>query len=411
MAKRDKETSLEFEDLSSYSSSKEYMRGRKNRRLRLAIKCVIGALCVLLIVFGSGLIYVSTDLISGLQTRAISKDELATNSNHVMDDSVKSIAVFGVDARNDVFEGQSDMIMIVTVDNKNKKLKMTSILRDSYVSIEGKGYKGGVDYYEKINAAYVEGGPELAIRTLNRNYGLQIEDYVTVNIANLATIIDAFGGVDIALTSEEIEEVNKNLWALSQEVLDQIAMDQESGVYDERNYPNISEVDYMTSGDGGTFHLNGNQAIAYGRIREIGYDMERVERQQNFVVSVLQQLLKQQLENQQVSYLELIRQIMPLCQTSMNLDDIVALTPLLTTSFQLETISVPDVDFEIWDDSPDENNARPLRYDLEAASHRIDSFLYEEDSPYWNQFGPDAKVSSGGEDSDSSNSSSQISGY
>ena len=86
-----------------------------------------------------------------------------------MDDSVRNIALFGVDSRNGDFTGLSDVVMILTVDNKHGKIKMTSILRDSEVQIEGESYNMGyLNYTDKINAAYQYGGPELAIRTSTR---------------------------------------------------------------------------------------------------------------------------------------------------------------------------------------------------------------------------------------------------
>ena len=95
--------------------------------------------------------------------------------------------------------------MILTVDNKHQKLKLTSILRDSEVTIDGERFNGEyIHYTDKINAAYNLGGPELAIRTLNQNFGLDIRDYVTVNFANMAAIVDAFGGVDITMTADEV---------------------------------------------------------------------------------------------------------------------------------------------------------------------------------------------------------------
>ena len=81
--------------------------------------------------------------------------------------------------------------------------------------------RGYVNYTDKINAAYSLGGPELAIRTLNQNFGLDIRDDVTVNFAYMAAIVDAFGGVNITMTGEEVYQLNANLWALSQEVEDE----------------------------------------------------------------------------------------------------------------------------------------------------------------------------------------------
>ena len=127
-----------------------------------------------------------------------------------------------MDARDNEFTGQSDAIMILTVDNKHHKLKLTSVLRDSKVPIEGVTLSGQeINWDTKINAAYAEGGPELAIRTLNQNFGLDITDYVTINFANMAAVRRCFWGTQITITTEEAEQINRNLWALNEEVKDQ----------------------------------------------------------------------------------------------------------------------------------------------------------------------------------------------
>jgi len=79
-----------------------------------------------------------------------------------------NIALFGVDSRNSYFDGNADVIMIISIDLKTQKIKMSSILRDTYVNIEGKGM-------DKINAAYAEGGPQLAIKTINQNFEMDIK--------------------------------------------------------------------------------------------------------------------------------------------------------------------------------------------------------------------------------------------
>lgn len=369
----------EFEDLSSYSSSKEYNKRRKNRRGHTVLKCILGVFCALLIVFGSGLIYIATHLLDDLTTTNITKDPtaLGIDPSVTMDDSIKNIALFGLDQRSAYSEDstRSDVIMVLTVDNKHKKLKITSILRDSYVSIEGENSNGvHVDYMDKINAAYAEGGYELAIRTLNRNFGLNIMDYVTIDFTDTAAIVDAFGGVEISLTAEEKWEINQNLWNLSQETEGLI---EDSDFLADANgqVVDLAGAEYSDSVE----LLNGNQAVAYGRIRNIGYDYQRVERQQ----IVFKALMNRVTQLSFGEYPSLISQLMPYCETSLDLTDAIGMTPILTSDFTIETISIPDVDYEL--DLTDDGSY--LYYDVEQAGHRIDSFINEEDSDYWEEFG------------------------
>ena len=369
----------EFEDLSSYSSSKEYNKRRKNRRGHTVLKCILGVFCALLIVFGSGLIYIATHLLDDLTTTNITKDPtaLGIDPSVTMDDSIKNIALFGLDQRSAYSEDstRSDVIMVLTVDNKHKKLKITSILRDSYVSIEGENSNGEhVDYMDKINAAYAEGGYELAIRTLNRNFGLNIMDYVTIDFTDTAAIVDAFGGVEISLTAEEKWEINQNLWNLSQET-EGLIKDSDFLADANGEVVDLAGAEYSDSVE----LLNGNQAVAYGRIRNIGYDYQRVERQQ----IVFKALMNRVTQLSFGEYPSLISQLMPYCETSLDLTDAIGMTPILTSDFTIETISIPDVDYEL--DLTDDGSY--LYYDVEQAGHRIDSFINEEDSDYWEEFG------------------------
>lgn len=402
MARKKHTNSQGFEDVSSYSSSKEYKKRRGKRRVRAVLRGIAIFFCLVFILCGSGLVYVSTNLLSGLNTTSIAKDDdtLGIDSeNIVMDNSIKNIALFGVDARNTEFTGRSDVIMILSVDNRHGKIKMTSILRDSELLIEGEGTSGYVSYVNKINAAYADGGPELAIRTLNQNFGLDIRDYVTINFANMAAIVDAFGGVDITMTAEEVSALNDNLWALQQEVEEQKELDQQNGTYDEQSYSDIGYEDFIPSLDGtvqlmygeyqdGTYHLNGNQAVAYGRIRYVGSDYARVERQQNVFSALVAKVGGMGLTD----YAKLAQELMPYCETSLNLDDILAMTPILFTDFTMSSISVPNAEYETdLFDQQDSSGTYHMIYDPTGAAQRISAFIYEEDSPYWEEYGDTSK--------------------
>ncbi len=378
-AKREREQG--FEDVSSYSPVEKKKR-RKGHRGRTVLQCIAAFLCVVMILFGSALIYISTDLIAELTTNTITKDpaKLGIREDAVVDDSIKNIALFGLDSRSSDFRGQSDVTMILTVDNRHGAIKMTSVLRDSLVNIEGESFSGEhVNWDAKINASYAVGGPELAIRTLNQNYGLRIEDYVTVNFVNMAAIVDAFGGVEMEVTAEEIEEINLNLRNLYWEVEQQKQQDIAVGTYDELNYPIILDSDYMSAtGDVATYLLNGNQAVSYGRIRNIGSDFGRVERQQKVLTGLVQRVKQLSITD----YPSLIKNLMPYCETNLDLNDIMSMVPILATDMDMESISIPDPDFE----TDLQDIKYDLVYDLTQASKRMSAFIFEEGSPYWDEY-------------------------
>ena len=192
-------------------------------------------------------------------------------------DSIINIALFGVDSA-DATTGRSDSIIIATIDTTHKKLKLTSIMRDSYVNISGIGN-------DKINHAYAFGGPQLAIKTLNENFHLNIEDFVAVNFDSLPKIIDMIGGVTVDITNEEVSHI--------------------SGI-----------------NSAGTYNLTGAQALAYSRIRyATGGDYVRTERQRTILTKMFEKILN----INAAQYSTLISQMLPMVQTSLDYSKILEL--------------------------------------------------------------------------------------
>ena len=184
--------------------------------------------------------------------------------------SIINIALFGVDSA-DASTGRSDSIIIATIDTIHKKLKLTSVMRDSYVNISGIGN-------DKINHAYAFGGPQLAIKTLNENFNLNIEDFVAVNFDSLPKIIDMIGGVTVDITSEEVSHI-----------------------------PGIDSE--------GTYNLNGAQALSYSRIRyATGGDYVRTERQRTILTKIFEKILT----INPMKYSSLLNEVLPMVQTSLD---------------------------------------------------------------------------------------------
>ena len=184
---------------------------------------------------------------------SISADELDRMGEY------KDIALFGVDSREGALESgtNSDTIMICSINQKTHEVKLVSVYRDTYLDLTDGSY-------HKCNAAYAAGGAQQAVSMLNKNLDLNITDYVTVNFEALVELVDMFGGVDINLTEGEVQYLNDYL-VEGRQVLGRECED--------------------VSGPG-LQHLNGMQALAYSRIRYIGMDYERTQRQR----TVLEQL-------------------------------------------------------------------------------------------------------------------------
>lgn len=240
---------------------------------------LIGFLALFLgLVVGGGAYFLST--INKLDRTDISTDnedlgidkEVAKKLEE-KNNKVKNIALFGIDAEEGI-TGRSDAIMVLTIDDKHNKLKLTSIMRDSYVDIEGKK--------DKLNHAYAFGGPELAIKTINQNFNLNIKDFATVNFSTLPKIIDAVGGIELNIKDYEVSRAG------------------------------VSSAGVQT--------LNGDQALKYSRIRYAGNgDFERTQRQREVLMSLFNKVRNRSIS----SNISLSNEILPLIKTSLTNSEII----------------------------------------------------------------------------------------
>lgn len=209
---------------------------------------------------------------------------------------VYNIALFGLDSRlvSGKDDPRSDSIMILSIDKTRKKIKLSSIIRDSYVEIPGRDGK------DKINHAYHFGGPELAVNTINHNFGLAIEDYAAINFYGLRKVIDAIGGLDIEITKDELKNLNEH-------------------IKDSAKHEGIGPT-YVY--DTGMQHLNGLQSTAYCRIRKAeGGDYKRAERQRD----VLSKMLKKISSLGKVKMVSLANELFPCIETSLSSSEILNL--------------------------------------------------------------------------------------
>ncbi|MBR3847920.1 MAG: LCP family protein [Oscillospiraceae bacterium] len=266
--------------------------------------------------------------------------------NEMLPENAINIAVFGVDSRTEDVSGRSDAMMIVSVDRKHRKIKAVSIMRDSLVDIEGYGKK-------KINSAYAIGGVELAIQTINRNFGMNISDYVTVNFNQLAELVDALGGVEVEITEAERRNANKYIKEMADE----------AGVK-----PELIE-------ESGSVTLHGYQAVAYTRIRYVGNaDFERTERQRE----VMRKLIDKALDMNITKYPALINSLLPMVETSLSNEEILKIAGFVLLSGKP---GFEEGRFPI-DGTYKTNSFYAMEYDLEAAAEKLHSFIYD-DEPFY----------------------------
>lgn len=226
-----------------------------------------------------------------------------------LDTHMINILLLGVDSLSAGAGTQrSDTIIIASVGYNS--LKLTSVLRDTIVEIPGHGTG-------KLNAAYAYGGPELTVRTLNENFGFNITKYAVVDFCALADVINALGGVDVAITEAEQEQLNINL-------ADSWRKEFGRNGYD-MSQTSLVALDFADADEDGrvSAHLDGFQALSFARIRSIDSDVTRAHRQRRIISAALAEL-KAKWYNPLVMY-ELFTAIYNGIDTNMNLVEMISI--------------------------------------------------------------------------------------
>ncbi len=272
-------------------------------------------------------------MVGKLNNVGLNDSDLGIEKSKNTSSKIKNIVLFGIDqTEGDI--GRSDAIIIATVDSLHKKLKLTSISRDSYVNIEGHGY-------DKLNHAYAYSQEELAIKTINQTFGLDIADYAKVNFNNLKDIIDTLGGIDITVEDSELGDLN--------------------GVI-------------STSG---RQHVNGTQALAYSRIRKnSGGDDSRTERQRMLLTEIFNKVST-------VGILKLpsmVNDILPHVQTSLSTSEVLSLgTKVLTSGMtDIEQLRFPLAEHSKGDSI---DGIYYTTFDEEITKEQIQKYIYEDIKP------------------------------
>lgn len=210
------------------------------------------------------------------------------------DENVYNVLLIGTDARTNSDRGRSDSMILISINDTTEQVVMTSFLRDIYL------YIPEVES-TRLNHAYAYGGPELLLDTLETNFKIPIDKYVQVDFYSFVTVVDAVGGVDIDVTDDEVQYINSYL----NEINNLEGRDQ--------------NADKLSSG--GSYTLNGEQALAYSRIRYIGTDFGRTERQR----TVLEQILRN-MSSMGVSELkDLLDELLPNVTTNIQSDELFSL--------------------------------------------------------------------------------------
>lgn len=171
----------------------------------------IASFLVTLLVLGGIFWGVYSYLFSDMEREgALSGNDVGIEKQDYHSSKITNIALFGIDTTDASMTGRSDSIIIVTIDEKNKEIRLSAVQRDTYVKIEGHGKT-------KINHAFSYGGPTLAVKTLNQTFGLDIQDYVVINFTNMEKVIDILDGIELEVTETYRKEANKHIGYLAAE--------------------------------------------------------------------------------------------------------------------------------------------------------------------------------------------------
>lgn len=253
---------------SSKQETNNIKNNKKSKKSRKGLK-IFGIILLIIILIIAGVIaggawYVG-DKLGKMQQVNINEEDLDIDKQVAENlSNYRNIAIFGVDSRDsNLGKGnRSDCIIIASINNKTKEVRLASVYRDTYVQIEGYGL-------DKITHAYSYGEAPLALSTLNTNLDLNVKEFITVNFDSVAEAVDLLGGIKMTITDAEVKYIN--------------------GYINETAKVTGKTANNITSA--GTYTLDGVQAVAYGRIRYTeGGDYKRTERMRDVLEAMLKKL-------------------------------------------------------------------------------------------------------------------------
>lgn len=270
----------------------EQARKRRKQLKRRRIMAMVLSILLFLLLLGT---YYVMNNWGKIKSQVFEDGDIVVNEGIELE-GYTTLALFGGDSREGQLEAgtHADTIIVAAINNDTKEIKMVSVYRDLLVVEESGKLK-------KANNSYFAGGPKDAINTLNRNFDLAIEDYVTVDFKALADVVDALGGIEVEISEAEAEQINAYIWETSSVV--------------ERSSDPVSA---------GTQTLDGIQAVTYARIRKnVGGDYARTDRQRLVIEKIVEKVKDMDL----AMVTELIDKVFPQISTSLSLTDILKLTP------------------------------------------------------------------------------------
>ncbi len=310
-------------------------QGKKKKKKSPKVKVTLALICLAFILISALGVYAFTAL-SGINYEKREKNEYISSTELATSESVRNILVIGCDARGDVEGNRSDTMILFSIDEKNKKIKLTSFLRDSYLYIPEKGYSN------KVNAAFNYGGHDMLIDTLEYNFKIKIDNYVMVDFKAFRQLIDLLGGITVDGVTEKEAKYMRD------------------------------EVD-LTWVKAGKNKMNGRTALWYCRIRYIDNDFKRTERQRKVISAVISKATRTDI----FTLMDICKKVLPNITTDIERTELMALAvnaALRYLRYDIVQQQMP-ADGE-WADRW-VGNQQVVALDLEANRKILKEFLYQ----------------------------------
>lgn len=279
-------------------------------------------------------------LLSSFNTDEPLKDnEYIDDSELYRDSEQTNILLIGVDARESDVSSRSDTMMLLTIDNKNGQIKLTSFLRDSYVKIAGRKK-------EKLNAAYFRGGIQGLVDTLELNFKVEIPYYMLVDFEIFTTVVDMLGGIEVEVTEKESAYSKKTP---------------------------TDRGGYLPLEAGENIHLNGTEALWYSRMRYLDSDFMRTQRQRKVITAIVE---KAKLQKPQ-ALLELSETIIPLIKTNITADEMkkLGIDAVLDKAYNYSIVQQQIPADETWSNKTISGVGACLVMDLDENAEILANFL------------------------------------
>lgn len=300
--------------INSKDNKKNKMNSKSKKIKKVVLIFFIVIILILAILAGIAFAFAKNKL-SKMQLERI--DEKAIGISAEVEEelsSYRNIALFGIDSRADDYGkgNRSDTIIIASINQKTKEIKLISVYRDTYMQVE----ENGNEILDKITHAYSYGGAQNALKALNTNLDLNISEYVTVNFDSMVDVIQALGGITINVQNDEIKYIN--------------------GYIDETSRVSKVSSTYITNA--GEQVLDGVQAVSYARVRYTsGGDYKRAERARTLIDAIIKKA-------KTLSIAELNKladTILPEIRTNITSNEILGLIPSLPSFNIVQSLGWP----------------------------------------------------------------------